>query len=111
MVAMVSLPASTVVSSAAALEEAASEEAAAELAVEEAVLEEEPPQAVRARAAAVRPAAARKLRRVIFFIFKHSSIDCIIFHLSAAMRFIETSENGSSIDCTNKKVKCCAKIR
>ena len=51
-----------------------------EAAAEEAVLEE-PPQAVRARAAAVRPAAARKLRRVIFFIFKHSSIDCIIFHV------------------------------
>ena len=57
LVAMVSLPASTVVSSAAALVEAASEEAAL-LAVEEAVLEAEPPQAVRARAAAVRPAAA-----------------------------------------------------
>ena len=51
-------------------EEAVGEEAAAE----DAVLEE-PPQAVRARAATDRPAAARKLRRVIFFIFKHSSDD------------------------------------
>ena len=40
----------------------------AEAAVEELVLE----QAVRARAAD-RPTAARKLRRVIFFIFIHSS--------------------------------------
>ena len=84
MVAMVSLPASTVVNSVAAAE-AASEEAAAleateDAAAEEAVLEE-PPQAVRARAATVRPAAAIKLRRVIFFIFKHSSVDCIILQL------------------------------
>ena len=79
MVAMVSLPASTVVSSpAAALVEAASEEAA-ELATEEAVLAEEPPQAVRARAATDRPAAARKLRREIFFIFKHSSNVLYVF--------------------------------
>jgi hypothetical protein len=77
---MVSLPASTVVSSpAAALVEAASEEAAAELATEEATLEEEPPQAVRARAATDRPAAARKLRREIFFIFKHSSNVLYVF--------------------------------
>ena len=110
LVAMVSLPASTVVSSAAALVEAASEEAAL-LAVEEAVLEAEPPQAVRARAAAVRPAAARKLRRLIFFIFKHSSVDCIIFHFPGTMRFIVSSRNRISICCTNKKVKCCAKNR
>ena len=85
--------------------------AAAELAVEEAVLEEEPPQAVRARAAAVRPAAARKLRRLIFFIFKHSSVDCIFFHFPGTMRFIVSSRNRISICCTNKKVKCCAKNR
>ena len=60
-----------------ALEDAASLEAAALLATEEAVLEEEPPQADSARAATLRPAAARKLRRVIFFIFKHSSIYAI----------------------------------
>jgi hypothetical protein len=103
---MVSLPASTVVSSAAALVEEA-----ALLAVEEAVLEAEPPQAVRARAAAVRPAAARKLRRLIFFIFKHSSVDCIFFHFPGTMRFIVSSRNRISICCTNKKVKCCAKNR
>jgi hypothetical protein len=66
-------------SPAAALVEAASEEAAAELATEEAVLAEEPPQAVRARAATDRPAAARKLRREIFFIFKHSSNVLYVF--------------------------------
>ena len=75
MVAMVSLPASTVVRSAAA-EEAASEEAA-ELATEEAAELAEPPQAVRARAATETAAAAIKLRREIFFIFKHSSIYAI----------------------------------
>ena len=73
MVAMVSLPATTV----ARLPEAELE-AAALLAAEEAALEEAPPQAVRARAAAETAAAARKLRREIFFIFKHSSMHCII---------------------------------
>ena len=92
LVAMVSLPASTVVSSlAAALVEAASEEAAAELATEEATLEEEPPQAVRARAATDRPAAARKLRRVIFYIFKHSSYALYKLAVAGRMRFIEKS--------------------
>ena len=76
MVAMVSLPASTVASSAAAAEETASEEAA-ELATEEAAELAEPPQAVRARAATETAAAAMKLRREIFFIFKHSSIYAI----------------------------------
>jgi hypothetical protein len=76
LVAMVSLPASTVVSSAAAAEETASEEAA-ELATEEAAELAEPPQAVRARAATETAAAAMKLRREIFFIFKHSSIYAI----------------------------------
>ena len=52
---------------------------AVELATEEAVLAEEPPQAVRARAATDRPAAARKLRREIFFIFKHSSNVLYVF--------------------------------
>ena len=100
MVAMVSLPASTVVSSAAAaLVEAASEEAATELAAEEAV-EAEPPQAVKARAAMVRPEAARKLRREIFFIFKHSSLCAYHLQFSAAMRFIEKSESVFSIGCT-----------
>ena len=66
MVAMVSLPASTVVSSAAALVEAASEEAAL-LAVEEAVLEAEPPQA--ARETAMQPARARAAN---FFIMSFS---------------------------------------
>ena len=42
-----------------------------------AVEEEEPPQAVRARAATETAAAAMKLRREIFFIFKHSSIYAI----------------------------------
>ena len=101
MVAIVSLPASTVVSSAAAaLVEAASEEAATELAAAEEAVEAEPPQAVRARAATVRPAAARKLRREIFFIFKHSSLCAYRLHLSAAMRFIEKSESVFSIGCT-----------
>ena len=36
-------------------------------------VDEDEPQAVRAMAAADRPAAARKLRRLIFFIFIHSS--------------------------------------
>ena len=94
------MPASTVVSSAAAaLVEAASEEAATELAAEEAV-EAEPPQAVRARAAMVRPEAARKLRREIFFIFKHSSLCAYHLQFSAAMRFIEKSESVFSIGCT-----------
>ena len=91
-------------------EEAASEEAATELAAAEEAVEAEPPQAVRARAAAETAAAARKLRREIFFIFKHSSVDCIIFHFPGTMRFIVSSRNRISICCTNKKVKCCAKI-
>ena len=100
MVAIVSLPASTVVSSAAVLVEAASEEAATELAAAEEAVEAEPPQAVRARAAAETAAAARKLRREIFFIFKHSSLCAYRLHLSAAMRFIEKSESVFSIGCT-----------
>ena len=55
--------------------------------------------------------AARKLRRLIFFIFKHSSVDCIFFHFPGTMRFIVSSRNRISICCTNKKVKCCAKNR
>ena len=83
----------------AAAEEAASEEAA-ELATEEAAELAEPPQAVRARAATETAAAAMKLRREIFFIFKHSSLCAYRLHLSAAMRFIEKSESVFSIGCT-----------
>ena len=50
--------------------------------------------------AAETAAAARKLRREIFFIFKHSSLCAYRLHLSAAMRFIEKSESVFSIGCT-----------
>ena len=52
------------------------------------------------RMAVMSAAAARKLRREIFFIFKHSSLCAYRLHLSAAMRFIEKSESVFSIGCT-----------
>lgn len=91
MVAMVSLPATTV----ARLPEAELE-AAALLAAEEATLEEAPPQAVRARAAAETAAAARKLRREIFHI---QTLLYALYNLTTAgrMRIIDVPVNALSI--------------